>query len=293
MEQASPAIVLCTDADGHVVKRACAARISPRWREAVDSTVAAYAAHLGGALHSVYVRGSVPLGTARDLVSDVDTFAIVARAVRPSDVSWAPLHMKEVARRWPFVAGVEVSAYPLFAATARRRVAAMIKVHGACVHGPDLSSRIRGFRPGVELVFHGWDLPRDLAFAKGLLATAEEQAVVDETCVWAMKRIVRSGFELVMERARCVTRDLVACYEIFAGYYPGEAVLMEEALALALAGGGDRERCRRAIENVERWLYQEICSEYGAARIAELMASGARYAVSAPRSRPDVRWQGR
>ena len=272
MDGAEPGVVLRTGANGYLVKRAAASRIPARWAEPVDSTVAMYVERLGARLHSVYVRGSVSLGQPRDFFSDLDTFAIVTGPERRSDTSWALEHSLAVRRRWPFVAGVEVSVYPLSAATRSRRVAAMINLLGACVHGPDLGPGLAAFRPDAELIFHSWDLPRDLAVAKRILATADDPALVGETCVWIAKRMVRSGFELVMSRMGCYTRDLVTCYELFARHYPDRAADMEDVLSLALSETADRERCIRAIEQVGDWLYGEVCAEYGAARIEQLMS---------------------
>jgi hypothetical protein len=197
-------------------------------------------------------------------------FALVV-ANDSADASWAPEHSTEVVRRWPFVNGVEAAVYPLSQAISSRRLGAMVKVHGACVHGQDVSPQIPGFKPGIELLLHAWDLPRDVAVAKHVLAAADNQSLVDETCVWIMKRILRSGFELVMSRAACYTRDLVAGHELFAGYYPAKAGILADALTLALAGGGERERCLRVIESVDGWLYEQICLQYGAARIEQLL----------------------
>ena len=266
------AVVLRTDAQGHVVKQASVASIPAHWADPVAFTVAAYERHLGGRLHSVYLRGSVPLGQPRDFVSDLDTFAVVAGDDHPRSVSWELEHGAEVGRRWPFVKGVEVSVYPIADVWVSRLLAAMIKVHGACVHGDDLTRRIRGFKPGIELLFHSWDLPRDLEVARRVIDRGGDQASIDETCVWITKRILRCGFELVMRRAGCLTRDLVASYEMFLRYYPLHETAMAEVLALALAGGGPRARCLRAIETVDDWLYAEICLEYGAARIEQLLA---------------------
>lgn len=266
------AVVLRTDALGCLVKQASVAAIPAHWLDPVKWTVAAYARHFGRGLQSVYLRGSVPLGQARDFISDLDTFAVVAGADQRPRASWELEHGAEVGRRWPFVNGVEVSVYPMATVRTSRLLAAMIKVHAACVHGDDLSRGIRGFKPGIELLFHSWDLPRDLEVAKRVIDMAGDQETVDETCVWITKRILRSGSELVMRRAGCSTRDLVASYEMFVHYYPLRETAMAEVLALALAGGGPRARCLRAIDMVDNWLYAEICLEYGAARIEQLLA---------------------
>ena len=49
-----------------------------------------------------------------------------------------------------------------------------------------------------------------------------------------MKRILRTGFELVMGREQKYTRDLYPCYESFIKYYPQKKDDMYKTLELAI-----------------------------------------------------------
>lgn len=53
---------------------------------------------------------------------------------------------------------------------------------------------------------------------------------------WFSRRIVRSGFEVTMDRNDCFTRDLYLCYEQFAKFYPARAKQMYRVLINCLNG---------------------------------------------------------
>ena len=49
-----------------------------------------------------------------------------------------------------------------------------------------------------------------------------------------MKRILRAGYELVMEKEKGYTRDLYPCYAGFTKYFPEQGSEMRQVLQLAL-----------------------------------------------------------
>jgi hypothetical protein len=264
-------IVLHTDERGYIVRQASADRIQARWRPAVERTVYEYIRRFGPALRSVYVRGSVPLGNARDFVSDIDTFALVDEPVNHADLRCEDFDGGAVRRAWPFVKRVEADAYPIDALRRSRRLAAVVKTQSACLYGEDFGPSIAGFRPGPDLILHGWDMPGDLAVARRIISAGCPADTAREICSWAMKRVLRSGFELVMERANVYTRDLHACHRFFAVYYPGKAEAMAEVLSLAIEPEPGLALFGAVAEALGDWLYEALCHEYGAARIAQLL----------------------
>jgi hypothetical protein len=150
-------------------------------------------------------------------------------------------------------------------------LAATVKSQAVCVHGADVSPHLAGVRPGIDLVFEGWNLPRNVAIAGRLqdISFASDKAA--EARVWASKKVVRSAFELVMKKADCFTRDLVACHELFQQHRPEKSEHLAEALALALHHEGDAGQFDRVVNFAKNYLYPEICREYGAERMAQLL----------------------
>lgn len=79
-----------------------------------------------------------------------------------------------------------------------------------------------------------------------------------QSCTWIMKRIVRTGCELVMERSQKYTRDLYPCYELFAEYYPEKSDDMYRVLELAINPTKDKQEIIDALENFGDWIAQEV-----------------------------------
>jgi hypothetical protein len=264
--------ILGLDDAGFIVKRASVERIQPAWRAPLGFAVANCAGVFGPALTSVYVRWSVPLGQAREYVSDIDTFCLVEGDADGDNAGWTQELRREVTQRWPFVESVELSVFPVSQIGSDRILAGTIKTQSACVFGSDVAADIPGCRPGIEMFAHGWDLPRDLATARHHLRQAggsepEKQSWAN----WALKRLIRSGFELVMERAGCFTRDLRPCCSIFGRYYPEQAASMEDALSLAIRRGCDSREFDSVTHQIGDWLHEEMVATYGAARIEQLL----------------------
>jgi Nucleotidyltransferase domain len=61
------------DAEGYLVNPCRRDVIAPPWSDAVTAIQSAYLHHHADRLHSIYVRGSVARGTAREGLSDIDT----------------------------------------------------------------------------------------------------------------------------------------------------------------------------------------------------------------------------
>ena len=83
-----------------------------------------------------------------------------------------------------------------------------------------------------------------------------------ELCGWIMRRIVRTGLELIGEDARVFTRDLYPCYEHFARYYPARAAEMYRALELAVFPTSDAKVISDLLNDLGIWLCSEIARKY-------------------------------
>lgn len=105
------------------------------------------------------------------------------------------------------------------------------------------------------------------------LMSCDEPSVIEGVSQWATKRIVRTGFEVVMTRANCYTRDLYPAFRFFADNYPHQAPTMRKALQLSIEPSPRPADTIHVIEKLGSWLHRELCSEYGAERIGQLLDS--------------------
>ena len=240
-----------TDEQGFLINPASVDKIKPEWKAVVDDIVQAYIKHCGEYLHSVYVRGSVAKGTAIPGVSDIDTFAYTTSKV---DTSWITDFEKELAYKYPFAQGFEIYIDPIERALKDK----IVLMQSACVYGTDLTKEITPMRPDKTLYGHVYSLKKNLKEFDEWTERPHSRESIMEQCTWLMKRFLRTGLELTLERAHKYTRDLYPSYKIFAEYYPEYEGNMREVLNLALNPTDDIEIIKNISREFGSWMVGEI-----------------------------------
>jgi hypothetical protein len=230
---------LAVDQSGHVQPDVAADRIGDRWRPAVEFVVRSLMQREG--VRSVYIRGSIPRGLAIENVSDADFMYF-------SDVDYgAEDHalQERAAADFPFVNGLELFRLdrPTFNRIHRQQrrpyFHMLLKTQCLLLAGDDIASNIEPFRIGPDLVSHVCSLAREFSRLPGQLEEGRRTSAEQSVRQWFSRRIVRSGFEVTMDRSNRFTRDLYLCYEDFAKFYPGWCTTMYRVLVNCLNGEDD------------------------------------------------------
>lgn len=247
-----------TDVDGFIVNTTSPEKIQSAWLPAVEMVRDAYKKHFGERLHSVYIRGSVAKGEAIDNISDIDSFAVVTLSHDDIETSWSKDFVREIIEQFPFVVGVETGAIPLEELKGHKGDRIMIKTQSICVYGENLADTLPPLKPGIDTAQHIKGIEREINKTKEWLQEERTNEEVERHCTWIMKRIIRSGFELVMERSQKYTRDLYPCYEGFSGYYPEKKEEMYEVLELAIEPTSDKKEIIAILDNLGNWLVKEV-----------------------------------
>ncbi len=225
------------DKDGFIIKKASADKFQEKWKPVIKEIKNAYIEHFGDKLHSVYIRGSVAKGEAIDGIADLDSIAVVNLPNEQIDIKWKEELNKQIIDKYPFIKNVEIVAGTLEHALSKNRgVHIILKTQAVCIYGNDISDSITKLKPGKESALHFRNLQDELQktidfFENGWGDTLEENL---DKCSWIMKRVLRTGFELVMEREQKYTRDLYPCYEGFVKYYPEKKDEIYKTLELAV-----------------------------------------------------------
>ncbi len=245
--------VLQCDLDGYLVFRPDPTRLQPKWKALLDQVVSVYETRFGPNLRSVYVRGSVAKGEAVDGISDIDTLALVKDGEEEIMPKWCEDQLKALRKKHRFCTGIEIIVLPplsLLHVNPPKTVnpwKKLIKTQALCVYGEDIAPSIPRQRPDFNMAGHIFALSSDLP------KTPEELAQYSaRKCTWLMKRIVRSGFELVMDREKTFTRDLYPCYAAFIKYHPEWEPQMW--LALELAVFPQPEKVEPVVSTLGKWL---------------------------------------
>ncbi len=228
---------LSVDAGGFIINKASVDLIQEKWKPVVNEAVEAYRSHFDDNLIGIFVRGSVARGEAIDHLSDLDTIAVVHSVEETIVTPWAEDFNKWTIVRYPFVQKVEILAVtPEWAGDPKRALRIMLKTQSVCVFGEDISSGISPIKLGRDACQHFQSLQSEITDTINFFKYHWGSGVVQNQnrCSWIMKRILRTGFELVMEREQKYTRDLYPCFESFAHYYPEKRDPMYTTLELAI-----------------------------------------------------------
>jgi hypothetical protein len=190
-------------------------------------------------VRSVYLRGSVPRGLAIENVSDVD-FVYLSE----SNFDSADAELEQtVERTFPFVTKLELSRLDRAALDRihppqrRPYFHMLIKTQCLFLAGDDIARDMLPFTIGADIVSHVFSLRGEFARLPDLLAEGRKSGDEQAVRQWFSRRIVRSGFEVTMDRNDRFTRDLYLCYEQFAEFYPDRAEEMFAVLINCLNGG--------------------------------------------------------
>ncbi len=243
---------------GFLVNPASINKIQPEWRPAVDEILNAYKEKCGDVLHSVYLRGSVAKGAAVPFVSDIDTFAYVnltKEQIRNGmiDLSWIESLQNSLKAKYPFVQGFEIYIDPLAHAMKDK----ITLLQSVCLCGEDITKEVSEMKVGRELFGHMYAFEKDLAGFEEWIKETHTPEEIQEECVWLMKRFLRTGLELTLERAGKYTRDLYPCYKVFAEYYPEKDTMMKEVLRLAINPSNDIESLKSVVKDFGGWMLKE------------------------------------
>src|SRR4030095_10458932 len=247
-----------TDGEGFLINERRLELIPPSWAAPVNDAKESYLRALPGKIHSIYLRGSVPLGRAVEGISDVDTFAVAAEETPNEALSWIHSARENLKQKYPFVSNFEFHLLPL---------AGLLKSYGylsyrfiiknlsVCLYGEDLSGRLPRYKPTLSIAwaFHG-NIGEVVGNAIKGIESAEDPKRVQTLCTWVMKRILRTGFSIFMEEERLYTRDLYFCYEVFSKHYPPKEGEMAQALEGAIRPTFDKGALTAFLKDFGLWV---------------------------------------
>lgn len=245
------------DANGYIINPASFEKIQGKWLAPLEVAKEEYIARFGTALHSLYLRGSVPKGQAMDDISDLDTFAVVNLREEEIDISWWKEINQRIREKYPYVEGVEIIAIPLNEFAESKGDQIMIKTQSICLYGTDLANTIPPFKPGFETTQHIQSIGKKVENTLSWLQEDKGEEKIAKKCGWIMKQLLRSGFELVMERSGKYTRDLYPCFETFSEFYPEKKDEMYKVLELAISPTADKQVIREVISGIGQWIADE------------------------------------
>lgn len=215
--------------------------MQPAFAPLVEAYVREVRAELGAALDSVYLYGSIPRGTAREGVSDLDGQVLLTRP--PTDADRAAVERVEerLAAAYPVVSGVEIlvdSKQALVDPADRWDGGFHVRVLCTPFWGPDAGAEVAPHVPGLELArgVQG-DWRGALTTWRARAASAEPGSPEAQTvCRKTGRRLARVAFSWVLPRWGGWSSDPAVMADVVRTLEPGWAAPLDAAVRLGWGG---------------------------------------------------------
>ena len=296
------------DQDGFIAREGSLDRVASAFAPVVRAArVAITDAFDSTRLHSAYLYGSVPRGTAVPGVSDLDLLLALRSAPTAADRAAADALEAALDGAFEQVNGVSLllfSTDTLLSELERYDLGWMVACLCTPLLGDDLAARLPRYRTSSELARESnGDLASALTRWRGRAAalpthdpsthdpdphdpsthdpdphdpstgtpvagdpgagdpaTDAERRRLNRAVT---RRIVRTGFTLVMPRWGGWTSDLAESAEVFGRYYPERAAQMRRAAAIARVSTADTSSLGMLLDDLGPWLAAEYIAVHG------------------------------
>ncbi|WP_441249436.1 nucleotidyltransferase domain-containing protein [Kitasatospora sp. McL0602] len=250
------------DDEGFIAREGSLSRVSQEFAPVVDAARLRTAEVFGvPRLHSAYLYGSIPRGTARPGSSDLDLLLVLHRPPTLADRADADALAAQLDRAFPQIDGVGIllfDADTVLSELERHDLGWFVACLCTPLLGADLAEQLPHYRPSSLLAREtNGDLHLALPRWREQLATADLTRLNRAVG----RRIVRTGLTLVMPRWGGWTSDLAESAEVFGRYYPERAGQMRQAAAAARTPHPDA--LRMMVEDLGPWLAAEYTAVHG------------------------------
>lgn len=250
------------DGDGYIAREGSLARVGARYRPVVESLRRRVPEVFGTRLHSAYLYGSIPRGTAVPYRSDLDLQVVLHAEPTDPDRADAAALQTGLEAGHPLLNGGGIltsSAANLLSEIERYDGGFFIACLCTPLVGPDLAAELPRYRPTRQLAR---ETNGDLTEALERLRTRyADEGPTEKLCRGAARKIVRTGFTLVMPRWGGWTSDLEHSAELCGGYYPERADQLRKAAHLARYPAPDA--IGMLLDDLGSWLAAEYTRTIG------------------------------
>lgn len=255
------------NADGTIAREGSLGRVPVEFVPVVEAARARITRTFGERLHSGYLYGSIPRGTATPGVSDLDLLVVLH--TEASDVERADARAIGAALDASFsqIDGVGIvmgSTEVILSDLERYDGGFFVACLCTPLVGDDLAAQLPSYRPTGLLAR---ETNGDLALLlPGWRARAASAANDDDWRVLSRevgRRLARTGFTLVMPCWGGWTSDLEESAEVFGRYYPERAGQMHNAAAIGRVPSSDPAALAMLIDDLGPWLAAEYTAVHG------------------------------
>lgn len=256
------------DEDGYIAREGSLDRVTEEFRPVVAAARTRIGEVFGpDRLHSAYLYGSIPRGTAVPGVSDLDLLLALHGEPDAADRADADALEAALDAACPPIDGAGVllaSTTALLSEAERHDMGWFLACLCTSLIGEDLAGRLPRYRPTSLLAREtNGDLGTLLPRWRERTAAARTDAELRALSRGVGRKLVRTGLTLVMPRWGGWTSDLAASAEIFGRHYPARAAQMRLAAATARTPTTDPAVIRLLVDDLGPWLAAEYTAVHG------------------------------
>lgn len=251
-----------TNQEGFILNDCHRDKILPPWTSLVEELRQTCLQIWPSRLQALYLRGSVPRGLAILNGSDLDSFALLSGEITPEDIEQSRQLCQTLKRRYLFCKKVELILFDDRLIHNTNSIWPVIIQAESLQIAGNFIPKILKVKPGHDLISYSYTWQSDLANTLRGLECLSPSALdysnqVKKRCAWIARRLIRVGFELVMEQDQCYTPDLYQCYQRFSAYFPEQRNSMRKTLELAINPSANRAGLIIFLRRFGRWLEGE------------------------------------
>ncbi|MET7652574.1 nucleotidyltransferase domain-containing protein [Streptomyces sp. NPDC005486] len=256
------------DSQGNIAREGSLARVAHAFRPVVAAASDRIPDLFGARLHSAYLYGSIPRGTARVGRSDLDLLVVLRE--EPTDADWAACRALDEAldEEFPQIDGggtLLVGHARVLSDLERHDLGWFLSCLCTPLLGEDLAERLPRYRPDSLLAREtNGDLALLLPRWRDRVSSADDSEEALRPLVRFMsRRLVRTAFTLVMPRWNGWTSDLHEMAEAFGAYYRQRAEQLRSAAVRGYEPRGDRAVLSSYVDDLGPWLADEYARVHG------------------------------
>ncbi|TCR23727.1 nucleotidyltransferase domain-containing protein [Streptomyces sp. BK205] len=255
------------DAEGFIEREGSLGRVPHPFRPVVAAARDRVLGLFGSRLHSAYLYGSIPRGTARVGRSDLDLLLALNEEPTEADREDVRTLGEALDKEFPQIDGAGTLLYSrtlLLSELERHDMGWFVACLCTPLLGDDLAEYLPRYRPDSLLAR---ETNGDLALLLPRWRERIEGADSDETrrrlVRFLSRHLVRTAFTLVMPRWNGWTSDLPEMAEVFAAYYPERADQVRTAAVLGRSPSADTAVLRTYVDDLGPWLADEYTRVHG------------------------------
>jgi predicted nucleotidyltransferase len=251
------------DKNGIIITEVSFDKITLQFRPIVENVLNSIIQEFASQLDGVYLYGSIPKGKAVEGKSDLDAILVFKDQPTEESLEKTSSLEKRLSEAYdPMLRGIGLGVTCIDdVCSDKEKYGGMcfMKHLCICIYGNDVAKNVAGFKPSKEVAkgFNG-DIQQSLEISRSKIKMTSSDHEISKISQSVAKKILRTGFSLVMPRSGSWTTDLQTACDTFVKYYPDKASEMNLALDWSRSDSSDKRTVIEFIDTFGKWLSEEF-----------------------------------